>query len=48
MQRIPSLWPAAYGTGRSPLRRLPARLLVRAAAFIRRLALADHRPFTTL
>ncbi|MEV7027766.1 hypothetical protein [Kitasatospora sp. NPDC093558] len=48
MKRIPTLWPAAYGTGRSPLWRLPARLLIRVGAFIRQLALADHQPFTTL
>ncbi|MFG2523530.1 hypothetical protein [Streptomyces sp. NPDC048527] len=48
MNRIPALWAAAYGSHGSSARRFLARRAVKAAAFIRALALADHRPFTTL
>ncbi|MFH8610560.1 hypothetical protein ACH4D5_24070 [Streptomyces sp. NPDC018029] len=48
MNRIPALWTTAYGSHGSPARRFLARRAVGAAAFIRALALADHRPFTTL
>jgi len=48
MNRIPKLWVTAYGSRRPSALRLVARLVIRAGAFIRALALADHRPFTTL
>ncbi|WP_405551116.1 hypothetical protein [Streptomyces sp. NBC_01171] len=48
MHRIPALWTAAYGSHGSPVRRFLARRAVKAAAFIRALALADHTPFTIL
>jgi hypothetical protein len=48
MNRIPALWGAAYGSHTPRLRRFLARRAVHLAAFIRALALADHRPFTSL
>ncbi|MCL3994337.1 hypothetical protein [Streptomyces lavenduligriseus] len=48
MYRIPALWPAAYGPRVRPLPRLLARTAVRLTDFVRALALADHRPFTSL
>ncbi|MEU3413140.1 MULTISPECIES: hypothetical protein [unclassified Streptomyces] len=48
MSRVPALWPAAYGPKARPLPRLLARTTVRLTDFVRALALADHRPFTTL
>lgn len=48
MNRIPALWVVAYGSHTSRLRRFLARRTVHLAAFIRALALADHRPFTSL
>ncbi|WP_199896719.1 hypothetical protein [Streptomyces niger] len=48
MNRIPPLWTAAYGSHGSSARRFLARRAVKTAAFLRALALADHRPFTTL
>ncbi|MFI8962382.1 hypothetical protein ACIGO8_09720 [Streptomyces sp. NPDC053493] len=48
MNRIPKLWVTAYGSSRPSVLRFVARHLVRAGAFIRALALADHTPFTTL
>ncbi|MEU2435648.1 hypothetical protein ACFY9A_08250 [Streptomyces rubradiris] len=48
MHRIPVLWPAAYGPQVRPLPRLLARTTVRLIGFVRALAVADHRPFTTL
>lgn len=46
--RVPRLWSAAYGPSRAPLTRLLARGAVRITAFVRELALADHRPFVSL
>ncbi|MBK3522344.1 MULTISPECIES: hypothetical protein [Streptomyces] len=48
MYRIPALWPTAYGPRVRPLPRLLARTAVRLTDFVRALAVADHRPFTTL
>ncbi|MET7848212.1 hypothetical protein AB0D78_11295 [Streptomyces avermitilis] len=48
MNRIPALWAAAYGSQTPRLRRFLARRAVHLAAFIKALALADHRPFTSL
>ncbi|WP_019065341.1 hypothetical protein [Streptomyces prunicolor] len=48
MNRIPALWAAAYGSRAPRLRRHLARRAVQFAAFIKALALADHRPFTSL
>ncbi|WP_167345911.1 hypothetical protein [Streptomyces iakyrus] len=48
MNRIPALWAAAYGSQSPRLRRLVARRVVHLGAFIRALALTDHRPFTSL
>ncbi|MGW5250727.1 hypothetical protein ACWEQN_44705 [Streptomyces sp. NPDC004129] len=48
MNRIPALWAAAYGSQTPRLRRYLARRAVRLAAFVKALALADHRPFTSL
>lgn len=48
MNRIPALWAAAYGSHTPRLRRFLARRAVHLAAFIRTLALTDHRPFTSL
>jgi hypothetical protein len=48
MNRIPALWAAAYGSHTPRLRRFLARRMVHLAAFIRALALTDHRPFTSL
>ncbi|MFB0619247.1 hypothetical protein [Streptomyces sp. AGS-58] len=48
MNRIPALWTAAYGPRRPRFLRFLARRGVRLAEFVRMLALADHRPFTTL
>ncbi|MET9447349.1 hypothetical protein [Streptomyces cinerochromogenes] len=48
MTRIPPLWRAAYGRQASAPLRLLARTAVRLRDFVRALALADHRPFTTL
>ncbi|WDV56555.1 hypothetical protein PV963_42635 [Streptomyces coeruleorubidus] len=48
MNRIPALWTAAYGSQTPRLRRFLARRVVHLGAFIRALALADHRPFTSL
>ncbi|WP_381562137.1 hypothetical protein [Streptomyces eurythermus] len=48
MYRIPALWPTAYGPRTRPLPRLLARTAVRLTGFARALALANHRPFTTL
>ncbi|MEU6594153.1 hypothetical protein ABZ923_33955 [Streptomyces sp. NPDC046881] len=48
MNRIPALWTAAYGPQAPALLRFLARRAVRLADFVRMLALADHRPFTTL
>ncbi|MBL1110013.1 hypothetical protein JK361_36550 [Streptomyces sp. 5-8] len=48
MNRIPALWPAAYGPRVRPLPRLLARTAVRLADFVRMLALADHQSFTVL
>lgn len=48
MNRIPALWAATYGSQTPRLRRCLARRAVHLAAFIKALALADHRPFTNL
>ncbi|MFL5992939.1 MAG: hypothetical protein ACJ736_01210 [Streptomyces sp.] len=48
MNRIPALWATAYGSQTSSLRRYLACRAVHFAAFIKALALADHRPFTSL
>ncbi|MGW0423205.1 hypothetical protein [Streptomyces sp. NPDC003015] len=48
MIRIPALWAAAYGSQTPRLRRYLARRAVHVAAFIKALALADHRPFMSL
>ncbi|MGW4165279.1 hypothetical protein [Streptomyces sp. NPDC004788] len=48
MNRIPKLWVTAYGSNRPSILRLVARQAVRAGAFIRALALADHHHFTVL
>ena len=48
MNRIPALWAAAYGSQTPRFRRFLARRMVHFAAFVRALALADHRPFTSL
>ncbi|MFJ9012848.1 hypothetical protein [Streptomyces canus] len=48
MNRIPALWAAAYGSQTPRLYRYLARRAVHLAAFIKALALADHRPFTSL
>ncbi|MEU5312281.1 hypothetical protein [Streptomyces sp. NPDC021562] len=48
MNRIPALWGAAYGSRTPRLLRFLARRAVHLAAFARALALADHRPFTSL
>ncbi|WP_225821483.1 hypothetical protein [Streptomyces naphthomycinicus] len=48
MNRIPTLWAAAYGSQTPRLRRRLARRAVRLAAFVKVLALTDHRPFTSL
>ncbi|WP_445684349.1 hypothetical protein [Streptomyces reticuli] len=48
MNRIPALWTAAYGSRSPRLRRFLARRVVHLGAFVRALALADHRPFTSL
>ncbi|MFH9086440.1 hypothetical protein [Streptomyces sp. NPDC017673] len=48
MNRIPTLWAAAHGSRTPRLRRRLARRAVHLAAFIKALALADHRPFTSL
>ncbi|MCM2415038.1 MULTISPECIES: hypothetical protein [unclassified Streptomyces] len=43
--RVPALWPVAYGPHRPRSLRLLARYLLRARAFVRELALADHVPY---
>ncbi|MFF9351269.1 hypothetical protein [Streptomyces sp. NPDC014734] len=48
MNRIPKLWAVAYGSNRPSILRLAARRTLGLGAFVRALALADHRPFTTL
>ncbi len=48
MNRIPALWAAAYGSRTPRLWRYLARRAVHLAAFLKALALADHRPFTSL
>ncbi|MFJ4868644.1 hypothetical protein [Streptomyces sp. NPDC088757] len=48
MNRIPKLWAIAYGTNRPSPLRLAARQVLRAGAFIKALALADHQSPTTL
>ncbi|MFF8392033.1 hypothetical protein [Streptomyces sp. NPDC016172] len=48
MNRIPALWVAAYGPRTPRIRRFLARRVVHLGAFIRALALTDHRPFTSL
>ncbi|MEU6384551.1 hypothetical protein ABZ847_13360 [Streptomyces bauhiniae] len=48
MNRIPTLWAAAYGSRTPRLRRFLARRAVHFAAFVKALALADHQPFTSL
>ncbi|MFD8806431.1 hypothetical protein [Streptomyces sp. NPDC059597] len=48
MNRIPALWAVAYGSRTPRIRRFLARRTVRLGAFIRALALTDHRPFTSL
>lgn len=48
MKRIPALWIAAYRTGGSRSTRAIARVAVHLAAFVRKLALADHNSFTSL
>ncbi|KAF3466511.1 hypothetical protein [Streptomyces sp. Tu 3180] len=45
MNHIPALWASAYGSQSPRLHRFLARRAVRLGAFIRALALADHRPF---
>jgi len=48
MNRIPALWAVAYGSQTTRPRRFLARLMVDLGAFIKALALTDHRPFTSL
>ncbi|MET9829163.1 hypothetical protein ABZ078_07605 [Streptomyces sp. NPDC006385] len=48
MNRIPALWAAAYGSQSPRVSRFLARRVVHLCAFIRALALTDHRPFTSL
>ncbi|WP_326672286.1 hypothetical protein [Streptomyces canus] len=48
MNRIPALWATAYGSQTPSLRRHLARRAVHLAAFVKALALTDHRPFTSL
>ncbi|MFJ7150320.1 hypothetical protein ACIQVT_19290 [Streptomyces sp. NPDC100445] len=48
MNRIPALRTVAYGSRAPRFLRFLARKGVRLAEFVRMLALADHRPFTTL
>lgn len=48
MNRIPALWAVAYGSQTPHPLRFLARRMVHLGAFIKALALADHRPFTSL
>ncbi|MGW0778554.1 hypothetical protein ACWD01_34140 [Streptomyces sp. NPDC002835] len=49
MNRIPAAGAAAHGPQSTPRpRRSLARHAARLGAFVRALALADHRPFTSL
>lgn len=43
--RVPALWNVAYGPHRPRAVRVLARCLLRARAFARELALADHVPY---
>ncbi|MFJ4916623.1 hypothetical protein [Streptomyces sp. NPDC088726] len=43
--RVPALWTVAYGPHRPRTVRVLARCLLRARAFARDLALADHVPY---
>jgi hypothetical protein len=48
MNRVPLLWPTAYGPDRSPLVRFLARRALAVKAFLYDLATADHQPFASL